>query len=61
MRSDEVTASITLIRPKEKRWIGGGATMETFLTLLILTGFSCLIAAYIHEGRHSQHKRLKGR
>ena len=41
--------------------MGGGATMETFLTLLILTGFSCLIAAYIHEGRHSQHKRLKGR
>ncbi len=35
--------------------------METFLSLLILTGFSCLIAAYIHEGRHSQHKRLKGR
>ena len=34
--------------------------MATFLALLILTGFSCLIAAYIHEGRHSQHKRLKG-
>ena len=61
MRSDEVTASITLIRPMEKRGIGGGATVATFLTLLILTGFSCLIAAYIHEGRHSQHKRLKGR
>ena len=61
MRSDEVTASITLIRPMEKRGIGGGATVATFPTLLILTDFYCLIAAYIHEGRHSQHKRLKDR
>lgn len=35
--------------------------MATFLILLILTGFSCLIAAYIRETRHAQHKRLKGR
>lgn len=35
--------------------------MATVLTLFILTGLSCLIAAYLSEARHLQHRRLKRR